>query len=163
MLAIPAAARSVESIRASAVGFAVFDMVPHVAARKPHQRPQEFSFATPKRLLQQYRHLADIAPAIVDVRSWTKSRPNLVVGRCRRLTRSRRYARRLCPRYVPVFAVLSAKTALSRPNSFGHIAVRHWADWNLRSCRTGNGSRQLRFRFWYPWRSRLSAPPYGGG
>jgi hypothetical protein len=29
-------------------------MVPHVAARKTHQRLSEFSFATPKRLLQQY-------------------------------------------------------------------------------------------------------------
>jgi len=29
-------------------------MVPHVVARKAHQRLQEFSFATPKRLLQQY-------------------------------------------------------------------------------------------------------------
>jgi hypothetical protein len=30
---------------------------PHVAARKAHQRLQEFSFATPEKLLQQYRHL----------------------------------------------------------------------------------------------------------
>jgi len=28
-------------------------MVPHVAVRKTHQRLQEFSFGTPKRLLQQ--------------------------------------------------------------------------------------------------------------
>jgi DNA-binding transcriptional LysR family regulator len=33
MLAISAAARSVESIRASVVGFAVFDMVPHIGER----------------------------------------------------------------------------------------------------------------------------------
>jgi hypothetical protein len=32
---------------------------PHVAARKTHQRLQRFSFVTPKRLLQQYRHQAD--------------------------------------------------------------------------------------------------------
>jgi hypothetical protein len=35
-------------------------MVPHVAARKTHQRLLKFLFVTPKRLLQQYRHLADI-------------------------------------------------------------------------------------------------------
>src|SRR5258705_1211851 len=29
-------------------------MVPHVAARKTHQRLLKFSFVTPKRLLQQY-------------------------------------------------------------------------------------------------------------
>jgi hypothetical protein len=29
---------SVESIRASAAGFAVFDMVPHIAASETHQR-----------------------------------------------------------------------------------------------------------------------------
>jgi hypothetical protein len=29
-------------------------MVPHVAARKTHQRLSKFSFVTPKRLLQQY-------------------------------------------------------------------------------------------------------------
>jgi hypothetical protein len=29
-------------------------MVPHVAARKTHRRSLEFSFNTPKRLLQQY-------------------------------------------------------------------------------------------------------------
>jgi hypothetical protein len=35
-------------------------MVPHVAARKTHQRLSKFSFVTPKRLLQQYLPLADI-------------------------------------------------------------------------------------------------------
>jgi hypothetical protein len=29
-------------------------MVPHIAAHKTHQRLQEFSISTPKRLLQQY-------------------------------------------------------------------------------------------------------------
>jgi hypothetical protein len=37
-LAIPTAALSVESIRASAVGFAVFDIVPHNEASETHQR-----------------------------------------------------------------------------------------------------------------------------
>ena len=36
-------------------------MVPHVATHKTHQRLQEFSFDTPKRLLQQYRHFSDTA------------------------------------------------------------------------------------------------------
>ena len=35
-------------------------MVPHVAARKTHQRLSKFSFVTPKRLLQQYRHKANL-------------------------------------------------------------------------------------------------------
>jgi hypothetical protein len=48
MLAIPAAARSVESIRASAVGFAVIDMVPHIAASETHQRSREFSVIAKK-------------------------------------------------------------------------------------------------------------------
>ena len=34
-------------------------MVPHVAARKTHQRLQEFSLVTPKRLLQHYLPEAD--------------------------------------------------------------------------------------------------------
>jgi hypothetical protein len=43
-------------------------MVPHVAARKTHQRLLKFSFVTPKRLLQQYLHLADIDPVMVNIR-----------------------------------------------------------------------------------------------
>src|SRR6266850_1973901 len=35
-------------------------MVPHVAARKTHQRLSKFSFVTPKRLLQQYLPTTDI-------------------------------------------------------------------------------------------------------
>ena len=42
-------------LRRSVVDFEPIDMVPRVAARKAHQRLQEFSLATPKRLLQQYR------------------------------------------------------------------------------------------------------------
>jgi hypothetical protein len=41
--------------RRSVIDFGSTDMVPHIAARKTYQRLQEFSFATPKRLLQQYR------------------------------------------------------------------------------------------------------------
>jgi hypothetical protein len=35
-------------------------MVPHVAARKTHQRFEKFSFVTPKRLLQQYLPTAEV-------------------------------------------------------------------------------------------------------
>ena len=42
-------------------------MVPHVAARKTHQRLLKFSFDTPKRLLQQYRHLSDVLRHADDV------------------------------------------------------------------------------------------------
>ena len=35
-------------------------MVPHVAARKARQRLLEFSFDTPKRLLQQYRPIPEV-------------------------------------------------------------------------------------------------------
>ena len=35
-------------------------MIPHLAAREAHQRLWEFSIAAPKRLLQQYRPLADV-------------------------------------------------------------------------------------------------------
>jgi len=40
-------------------------MVPHVATHKTHQRLQEFSFDTPKRLLQQYLPTGDIAPTFL--------------------------------------------------------------------------------------------------
>src|SRR5258705_9509610 len=36
-------------------------MVPHVAARKTHQRLLKFSFVTPKRLLQQNRPIPEVA------------------------------------------------------------------------------------------------------
>jgi hypothetical protein len=48
-------------------------MVPHVAARKTHQRLLKFSFVTPKRLLQQNRHEADIASGRLNVCYWEKS------------------------------------------------------------------------------------------
>jgi hypothetical protein len=47
-------------LRASVIDFGQNDMVPHVATHKTHQRLQEFSFATPKRLLQQYLPQAEI-------------------------------------------------------------------------------------------------------
>jgi hypothetical protein len=35
--------------------------VPHIASYETHQRSQEISIVTPKRLLQQYRHFPDMA------------------------------------------------------------------------------------------------------
>jgi hypothetical protein len=45
-------------LRRSVINFGSTDMVPHIAERKTHQRLQEFSFDTSKRLLQQYLHIA---------------------------------------------------------------------------------------------------------
>jgi len=50
-------------------------MVPHIAARKTQQRLEGFSFATPKRLLQQNRHICDIIRGFGDVRYARPSRP----------------------------------------------------------------------------------------
>jgi len=43
------------------VDFGLDDVVPHVVARETHQRPQEFSLVSPKRLLQQYLPQTDIS------------------------------------------------------------------------------------------------------
>src|SRR5712672_4156293 len=40
-------------------------MVPHVVARKTHQRLLKFSFVTPKRLLQQYLPTTDSCTAAI--------------------------------------------------------------------------------------------------
>src|ERR1700731_3127436 len=50
---------SVESIRAPAIVFAVFDVVPHLAARETHQRSSEFSVTSEKGLFQHNRRKAD--------------------------------------------------------------------------------------------------------
>src|SRR6516162_740963 len=47
-------------LRRSEIDFGPIDMVPHIAARKTHQRLYEFLFDTPKRLLQQNRPIDDI-------------------------------------------------------------------------------------------------------
>ena len=56
-------------------------MVPHVAARKTHQRLSKFSFVTPKRLLQQYLPEADIskraASWAIKTRGRALSRPTI--------------------------------------------------------------------------------------
>src|SRR4051794_11315564 len=49
--------------RRPVIGFGWIGTVPHIAARQTHQRLWEFSFTTPKRLLQQYLPQADIGSA----------------------------------------------------------------------------------------------------
>jgi hypothetical protein len=43
-------------------------VVPHVAAHETHQRSWKILFIAPKRLLQQYRHLTDMAGQVGEVR-----------------------------------------------------------------------------------------------
>jgi hypothetical protein len=52
------------ALQRSVIDFGLNDIVPHVAARKTqtHRRLQEFSFATPKRLLQQNLPNAEVVP-----------------------------------------------------------------------------------------------------
>src|SRR6185312_8324545 len=54
-------------LRRSLIDFGSTDMVSHVVARKAHQRLLEFSFVTPKRLLQQYLHFSDLSGPAGDV------------------------------------------------------------------------------------------------
>src|SRR5580692_11649331 len=51
----------VAPIRKSVVVFLRNDVVSHIVAHETHQRLWKISFATPKRLFQQYRHLADVS------------------------------------------------------------------------------------------------------
>jgi hypothetical protein len=60
---------SVETIRAPATGFAVFDMVPHVPASETHQRSWEFSVISEKGRFQHNRHVSDVSYHAGDVRS----------------------------------------------------------------------------------------------
>jgi hypothetical protein len=48
-------------LRRSVIDFGENDKAPHVDTLKTHQRLQEFSFATPKRLLQQNLPIRDIS------------------------------------------------------------------------------------------------------
>jgi len=49
----------VAPIRSSVAVFLMSDEVPHISSHETHQRSQKISFATPKRLLQHYRHETD--------------------------------------------------------------------------------------------------------
>jgi hypothetical protein len=54
-------------LRRRVIDFALNDMVPHLAACEAHQRLLEFSIATPKRLLQQYRPQAELTDPLMEV------------------------------------------------------------------------------------------------
>jgi len=55
-------------------------MVPHIAERKTHQRLQEFSFDTSKRLLQQYRPQAEVVDLTQSPRRQLKVTARIVRG-----------------------------------------------------------------------------------
>jgi hypothetical protein len=59
-LAILAAALLFKTARKAVADF----MIPHVVARKTHQLLRENSFVTSKRVLQQYRHQADVGVSL---------------------------------------------------------------------------------------------------
>jgi hypothetical protein len=65
--------RSLAPLRRPVVDFGSNDMVPHIAARKTHQRLLKFSFDTPKRLLQQNRPRADVRRADSEARFWGRA------------------------------------------------------------------------------------------
>src|SRR3954449_2058976 len=54
LCATPLLLRSSMPLRSSVINFGCSDMVPHIPTGKTHQRLQDFSFDSPKRLLQQY-------------------------------------------------------------------------------------------------------------
>src|SRR4051812_1374577 len=65
-------------------------MVPHVAARKTHQRLLKFSFVTPKRLLQQYLPTTEVErPIRSPYRRGQKARGNLDAQGPRRVSFTR--------------------------------------------------------------------------
>src|SRR6476646_6936335 len=86
-------------------------MVPHIAAHKTHQRLQEFSISTPKRLLQQYRPIA--APDLCDGTS--------AVGESRHRVISLR--RRICS--------LSGASSTDRCNTFCELLSRRLIEQGL--------------------------------
>src|ERR1017187_6594990 len=57
----------------SPVSSSLCDEVPHIFIPKSHLEPREFLISSAKRLLQQYRHKADIPAATAFVRYWGNS------------------------------------------------------------------------------------------
>ena len=62
------------SLPKSPVSSSLCDEVPHIFIRKTHLQPREFLISSGKRLLQQYRHKADVAGCPLYGRCWGKSR-----------------------------------------------------------------------------------------
>src|SRR5664279_2623506 len=67
-------------MRRSVVIFGQNNEVPHIASYETHQRSQEISIVTPKRLLQQYRHRTDMPTLLSDVRCWGQSGKHLLAA-----------------------------------------------------------------------------------
>jgi hypothetical protein len=57
----------------SPVSSSLCDEVPHIFIPKSHLEPREFLISSAKRLLQQYRHLADKPTAPGFVAYWTNN------------------------------------------------------------------------------------------
>src|ERR1039458_4578153 len=56
------------------------DEIPHIFIPKSHLEPREFLISSAKRLLQQYRHLADNPTAPVFVGYWTNNGQRSALG-----------------------------------------------------------------------------------
>jgi hypothetical protein len=63
----------------SPVSSSLCDEVPHIFIPKSHLEPGEFLISSAKRLLQQYRHIADIPTAPAFVRYW-RSKADMLYG-----------------------------------------------------------------------------------
>jgi hypothetical protein len=57
------------------VSSSLCDEVPHIFIPISHLEPREFLISSAKRLLQQYRHKADMPTAARNVRFWGESGP----------------------------------------------------------------------------------------
>src|ERR1017187_7633957 len=57
----------------SPVSLSLWDEVPHIFIPKSHLEPREFLISSAKRLLQQYRHIADKRTAPCFVAYWTNN------------------------------------------------------------------------------------------
>jgi hypothetical protein len=62
----------------SPVSLALGDVVPHITIQSLHLRVGEFESHLAKRLLQQYRHEADIPKYLGNVRYWVNSGKHLL-------------------------------------------------------------------------------------
>jgi hypothetical protein len=64
------------------VSSSLCDEVPHIFIPISHLEPREFLISSAKRLLQQYRHLADNSAAHAFVRFWTRADKGGVTPGC---------------------------------------------------------------------------------
>jgi hypothetical protein len=71
------------------VSSSLCDEVPHIFIPKSHLEPREFLISSAKRLLQQYRHKADMREPLINVRYWEMNGLSADIPLCRSLTQSR--------------------------------------------------------------------------